>query len=335
MIKPEILRRAVEEGLLNPEQADPLLDFINRQQDAEQSSAQDEEQLKFVRNFGDIFITIGVAFVAISIATMDLQSWQWWLSAGCFVALAEWLVRQRRLALPGMAILLSIMYFVAQGAGLPDIDLFADQYSSIPSLLLLAGCAGAFYWRYGMPFSLLPMALSIVTIALIGLGEELLQHQWLFTLTGLVVFAVAMTFDSKDRHRQLRWSDCGFWLHLLASPLIVHGVMTTLIFSDAPVLNALGNEILLISFFIVFMLIALLVDRRAMLVSSSSYGIYAIFMLLENSPVSAENLPLVVFIGFGLFIIFFGTFWYRLRSIIFRPLAGTAIAKLVPDFNGK
>ncbi len=335
MIKPEILQRAASQGLITPEQAGPLLEFINRHQDADLPAGQDEEQLKFVRNFGDIFITIGVAFVAMSIATMHLENWQWWLAAGCFVALAEWLVRQRRLALPGMAILLSIMYFVAQGAGLPDIDLFADPYSSTPSLLLLAGCAGAFYWRYGMPFSLLPMALCLVTIALIGLGEELLEHQWLFTLTGLVVFTVAMTFDSKDRQRQLRWSDCGFWLHLLASPLIVHGIMTTLIFSDTPLLNALGNEILLISFFIVFMLIALLVDRRAMLVSSSSYGIYAMFILLENSTVSAENLPLIVFIGFGLFIIFFGTFWYRLRSIIFRPLVHTAIARLVPDFNGK
>ncbi|WP_261841375.1 hypothetical protein [Aliamphritea ceti] len=335
MLKPDILHRAAAQGLLTPEQVDPLVDFINQQNDADLNTAHDEEQLKFVRNFGDIFITIGVAFVAMSIATMNLQSWQWWLAGGCFVALAEWLVRQRRLALPGMAILLSIMYFVAQAAGLPEIDLFADQFSSIPSLLLLAGCAGAFYWRYGMPFSLLPMALSLVTIALIGLGEQLLEHQWLFTLIGLVVFSIAITFDSKDRQRKLRWSDCGFWLHLLASPLIVHGIMTTLIFSDSPLLNALGNEILLISFFVVFMLVALLVDRRAMLVSSSSYGIYAIFTLLENSPVSAENLPLVVFIGFGLFIIFFGTFWYRLRTVIFRPLQNSRVANLVPDFTDK
>ena len=104
MIDPEILHKAARKGLLKPEQVEPLSDFINQQGNDTTAKVHDEEQLKFVRNFGDIFITLGVAFIALSVASMDLQSWQWWLATGCFVALAEWLVKQRRLALPGIAI---------------------------------------------------------------------------------------------------------------------------------------------------------------------------------------------------------------------------------------
>jgi hypothetical protein len=43
---------------------------------------------------------------------------------------------------------------------------------------------------------------------------------------GLRVFAAAMSFDLSDRDRMTRRSDCAFWLHLLAAPLIVHSLIS-------------------------------------------------------------------------------------------------------------
>jgi hypothetical protein len=44
----------------------------------------------------------------------------------------------------------------------------------------------------------------------------------------LVVFGIALRWDASDRERRTRRADVAFWLHLLAAPLLVHPVFTTL-----------------------------------------------------------------------------------------------------------
>jgi hypothetical protein len=44
-----------------------------------------------------------------------------------------------------------------------------------------------------------------------------------------------------------------------------------------------------------------------------------------------ENVTLVVFMLFGVFIVFFGTYWYKSRSLIFAPIAGKSISRYVPS----
>lgn len=319
----ETLERAAHRGIISQQQLKELIIFSSAEDNDEPVG---EEQLRFVRNFGDIFITLGVLFVTFSVAAMDLSQLQWLLPAAIFLGAAEWLVRIRRLALPGIAILISTLYFLSQALDISEFETAALQF------LTLSGCSFLFYLRYRMPFSLLPVAAGLVAATVSIVGVDMFKHQILFTVLGLIVFITAMSFDARDRKRQLRASDCGFWLHLLASPLIVHGMMTTLLFSETGLLEAGTNrEIALLLFFTIFLLTALFVDRRAMLVSSLSYAIYAIFQVVSSNLLDSSNLPLVIFIGFGVFIILFGTYWYKLRRLIFGVLRGSWPTRFVPE----
>jgi len=319
----ETLERAAQRGIISHAQLQELITFSSAEDSDEPAG---EEQLRFIRNFGDIFITLGVLFVTFSVAALNLSQLQWLLPAALFLGAAEWLVRIRRLALPGIAILISTLYFLSKALEISQFETATLQF------LTLSGCSFLFYLRYRMPFSLLPVAAGLVAAVISSIGVDILKHQLVFSALGLTVFLVAMSFDARDRKRQLRASDCGFWLHLLASPLIVHGMMTTLLFSDAGVLDAGTNrEIVLLLFFILFLLTALFVDRRAMLVSSLSYALYAIFKVVSSNILDGSNLPLMIFIGFGIFIVLFGTYWYKLRRLIFAAFRGSWPARFVPE----
>jgi hypothetical protein len=232
------------------------------------------------------------------------------------------LVRARRLALPGIAILLSMLYFIS------EIGDFQTQEHALFNVGLMTAVAAAFYLRHRMPFSLLPIAAGVISIASLVMGIDLSELAIVVAGYGLAIFAVAMWFDAQDTARQTRLSDCAFWLHLLAAPLIVHGVMVSLLSPGG--VAAPFREILTIMFFIGFFLLALFVDRRALLVSSISYAIYAVITLAEGHVIRLENITLVVFMLFGVFIVFFGTYWYKVRSLVFAPIASRSISGYVP-----
>ncbi|WP_126452224.1 hypothetical protein [Sulfuriflexus mobilis] len=316
------LQGAVVRGIIKDEQVEPLLVFLNEDEQQTADTGTGEEQLRFVRSFGDIFITLGILFVAVSLSRFELQAYANLIPVAAFALTAEWLVRVRRLALPGIAILLSMLYFTSQ------VGDFQTQQHGLFTAGLMTAVAAAFYLRHKMPFSLLPIAAGIIGIVTFLLRIDLGELSIVLAGYGLAIFAVAMWFDIQDTARQTRLSDCAFWLHLLAAPLIVHGVMVSLL-SPAGI-EAPYREILTILFFIGFFLLALYVDRRALLVSSISYAIYAVIQLAEGHVIRLENITLFVFLLFGVFIVFFGTYWYRARSLIFAPIAKKSISAYVP-----
>jgi hypothetical protein len=244
-----------------------------------------------------------------------------------FLAVAEWLVRVRRLALPGIAILISILFFVNKAIA------FDHENATIFGLGILCLTSLLFYLRYKMPFSLLPLAAGLVSIAIAQIGVDVIKHPLIFTGFGLLVFIIAMWFDSRDTARVSHLSDSAFWLHLLASPLIVHGAMVTMLFSDQAWIQAMGKEVIIVTFFSGILLLALLLDRRAMLISTQLYMIYALTQLLQGQLNSTQNLLIYILMALGLFVIFFGTYWYKTRRLIFGFLSSSVISRYIPDLN--
>lgn len=59
------LEEAAEKGIINKTQVEPLLSFLNGNVSEEREN-NSEEQLRFVRSFGDIFITLGIVFVMVA-----------------------------------------------------------------------------------------------------------------------------------------------------------------------------------------------------------------------------------------------------------------------------
>jgi len=320
------LQQAADQGIIHPEQVEPLFLFLNTSA-VPSAELNAEEPLKFIRSFGDVFITLGVVLLVIAINMLALDGYTYLIPVAGFVIMAEWLVRVRRLALPGIGILLAILYFVNKAIH------FDHEHATTLGIATLCVTSLLFYLRYRMPFSLLPLATGIVTIVVIQIGIDVMENPIIFVALGLVVFAIAMVFDALDPSRVTHLSDSAFWLHLLAAPLIVHGAMVSMLTSDLTWIQSMNKEILMIIFFSGFFLLALLVDRRALLISTQLYAIYALTQLLQEQLSSSQNIVMYVMIGLGLFVIFFGTYWYLARRLIWGFLAGSRVSRFLPDFS--
>ncbi|MCK5661964.1 MAG: hypothetical protein KAI17_00690 [Thiotrichaceae bacterium] len=326
MISKSLLQKAVEQKLLTSDQVDPLFQFLS-QQEPESLEGTQEEPLRFIRSFGDIFITIGIIMLVLAINMAELSGYAYFIPVAGFVLISEWLVRVRKLALPGIAILISILYFVNKAIE------FNHQQASTFGLSILCFTSLIYYLRYKMPFSLLPLAMGLVAIVIIQLGWNVVERPAILAVMGFIVFIVAMSFDILDTQRVSHLSDSAFWLHLLASPLMVHGLMFSMLSSNDQWIQSIDTEVIIISFFIGFFLLALLVDRRAMLISTQLYMIYAVTQLLQNQINNTQNVLMLVLMALGLFVLFFGAYWYLARKFIFGFLSQTAISRYVPDLT--
>ena len=326
MISRELLQKAADKSIIENSQVEPLLAFIQGQQ-TKPAVENREEPLKFIRSFGDIFITLGVVILVIAINMLPLSDYHYLIPVIGFVLVAEWLVRVRRLALPGIAILISILYFVNKAIA------FDHENATIFGLGVLSVTSLLFYLRYKMPFSLLPLTVGLVAIVIIQIGVDVIDNPLIFAGLGFLVFVVAMWFDVRDTARVSHLSDSAFWLHLLASPLIVHGAMVSLLFSQQAWIQAKDKELIIIAFFAAFLLLALFLDRRAMLVSTQLYMIYALTQVMEGQLDSTQNVLIYVLMALGLLVIFFGTYWYKVRRLIFGFISGSLVSRFVPSFD--
>src|SRR3546814_11904190 len=103
----------------------------------------------------------------------------------------------------------------------------------------------------------------------------------LVLIAGLGVFTLAMWWDRSDRVRQTRRSDVAFWIHLLAAPMIAHPIFHLLGVTDGGNIGS-GAAVLVIGVYILFGLIALAIDRRALLVSAPAYVPFAMTQLFRT-----------------------------------------------------
>ena len=330
MISRDLLQAAADKDIIRQDQLEPLLDFIQRRQSGAEETIESnnhEEPLRFVRGFGDVFITMGIVLLVIAINMLPLSGFLYFLPVLGFVIMAEWLVRVRRLSLPGIAILIAILYFVNKAIN------FDHENATVFGLGVLALTSLLFYLRYKMPFSLLPVAAGVVAIAIVQIGADLIEYPIIFSVLGLIVFIVAMSFDIRDTERNTHLSDSAFWLHLLAAPLIIHGLMISVLFSQQQWLADMSHAVFIVLFFIGVLLIALLLDRRAMLVATQLYMVYAVTQLLEGQLGSTQNIIIYVLLILGFAIIFFGTYWYKTRRLLYGFLIGSTISRFVPAFT--
>lgn len=256
------LEAAAAAGVISAEQVGPLQDFLASRAAGVVPAASGEEDLRFIRNFHDVFLAIGIILLAIGLAvgvgvyitTTETANPQVGtittgvLFAGCAAlmwGLGEVFARRRRLFLPAIAIVLSLTGFMIVATGLlyagvlvgTGFDGSGLDWSRMPPELrwgvLLAMAMAfiapfAFYLRFRLPFSLGltggGIAAFIVVAAMIADFETTMQYLPLLSLVlGLALFAAAVTYDARDPTRTSRYSDNGFWLHFAAAPLILNG----------------------------------------------------------------------------------------------------------------
>lgn len=282
--------------------------------------------------------------------------------------LAEIFTRRRRMALPSIVLLLAFAgaAYLAVGSvvALPVFAIAGEnltagnqalsgQQSAGPgtAALLLAATltallARAHWRRFRVPITIAAGA-GIVTAALIAAAN--LAMDWLtgtdadlpnmliVFAAGLGVFALAMRWDMTDRMRTKRRSDVTFWLHLLAAPLIVHplfsalGVIGSGSGQEIGVLSALA----VIAIYAVLTLVALAIDRRALLVSALAYVLIALTFLFDRFGAVELNFALTALV-IGSALLTLSAMWSGIRNAVLACLpdrwrAGLPPAAAVPE----
>mgnify|MGYP000551349169 CR=1 FL=1 len=124
-----------------------------------------------------------------------------------------------------------------------------------------------------------------------------------------------MYWDSADRSRQTRSSDVAFWLHLVSAPMIVHPIFTSLGVFDGS--GSIATSLIVVGLYILLALISIAVDRRAIMVSSLVYVIYAFSSLLENTGMVSYNFALTG-LCIGATLLLLSAFWHTSRKQILK-----------------
>lgn len=317
------LEAAVAKGVLERSAADGLAEFLIQSRNAAANDA-DEERLRLITGFNDIFVTIGIALFLGALYYLIGYG----LSGSLGVAAASWglaevFTKRKRMALPSIVLLITFVLssaFSGWHVFAPDIETsnFYDGKLHGLSFGLAAVAASTLHWfRFHVPITVAAFAAGLVAIAttlVTSVNETLISNYpvAVFTPFGIAVFLAAMKFDMSDRNRLTQRTDIAFWLHLLAAPLIVHSIVYPLMSESA---MSTGAAISILALFAVLSLVALAIDRRALLVSSLLYLGYASSQILTWSGVASENLGLSVLIVGGTVLVL-SVAWQPMRRLV-------------------
>ena len=345
------LEAAVAAGAMPATAADSLRRYVAN---ANASPAVDEENFRLLSGFNDIFVTIAavllltaMAWIGNAAAPSD-RSAPWPLGAVLVAAsawgLAEFFTRRRRMALPSIILLLafvgavfvgsaSAIYHLLETFGSDFRTSFGNNESERGNVLigsLVAICAAVtvgaawLHWRrFRVPITVATGAVALVA-GIIGVTMTSIPQARdsvlpLVFAGGLGLFALAMWWDMSDRERLTRRSDVAFWLHLAAAPMIAHSVFNGLGVFDGGI--GAGTAVGVVGLYILFAIVALAIDRRALLVSSLVYVLYAMRTLFDQFGAVKLNVALTGLI-IGSALLMLSAFWHPIRRVVIGGLPG-------------
>lgn len=332
MYSDDDVNAAVSAGIFSAEAASAFRTLAAQRQ---HTVLADEEHFRLLSGFNDIFVVIACVLLLGSVA---------WLAgsvapllgalgvAACAWGLAEFFVRQRRMALPAIALLAAFV-----GACAVAMLIALGEQSRQDELVLLAAssAAGVAAWLHWRRFRV-PLTVAAGAAAALGMVIALLLALWpaldaytnaLLLTGGAASFVLAMHWDRQDPARQQRQSDVAFWLHLLAAPLLVHPFFAMLgILQGSASLPAL---LAVMALYLLFALLSLAIDRRALMVSALAYVLYAFSQLLQTAGLQGTGYAVAgLLIGGGLLTL--SAFWQRCRSALLPHLPARWLAGLPP-----
>ncbi|MBX9930933.1 MAG: hypothetical protein K2Y56_05270 [Methylobacterium sp.] len=349
MIDRLLLDRAVARGIVTESQALALLDLGQEPALKLADPPNDDERLRFVSGFADIFVTIGLLlFLGTSayIASETIgDAFGSALVAAMSWGLAEFFTRRRRMALPSIVLLVafatasfSAVVFLFAGAkavGIPPFGIVAPNLDApLPVAAAALGTLGLValhYRRFQVPITIAAgtAALAGTLVALVfALAPDFAERSQngLLIVAGLAIFAFAMRYDISDPERTSRATDTAFWLHLLAAPLIVHPVLSAMTAGSGGFTGSAAAGLVL-AVVLVLALVALVTDRRAILVAGMTYTVIAFGTLIRDLGYANRSLPLSL-LALGAFVLLLSAGWHPLRGLILRALPRGLAARL-------
>ena len=351
MYSEDDLNAAVNAGALSQQAADALRAHAAG---SRATPAVDEEHFRLIGGFNDIFVVIACVILLTSVGwiggNVNLLVGSIAVAASSW-ALAEFFTRQRRMALPSILLLVTFVAAVMVAAmpfggvllrlaGLTFADANASGVAQAGLMNVgnvgIAGPAGALaallHWRrFKVPITVAAGASALFSeglFVLVGLVPGGQQAISAFTFAcGAVVFIAAMRWDASDPQRTTRNSDVAFWLHLLAAPLLVHPVFSALgvLGGNVNTLQAAG----VVAIYVLIALVSLAIDRRAMMVSSLGYVLFAFGALLKNFGSIGTSFATTALLVAGALLLL-SAFWQRSRRAVLGVLPANLRPLLAP-----
>jgi hypothetical protein len=297
---------AVAAGVLSSESARRLHEHVAG---LRREHASDREAFRLVGGFNDIFVAIACCLFLISFGTL-LSSYRgvaFMLVGVSAWILAEYFTRKKHLALTSLVLLAA----VAAGVFFSCADLTGDMRvaGGATAVLSLA------HWKRFQ----VPAAVACGVAATVGLGlacvlvafPEVKKYlSSVFFCAGLAVLAQAMRWDCSDTARRTYRSEVAFWLHLLAAPMLVHPVFLFFRVFDGN--TNLKQTLVMTAMYMLIGFISLLIDRRALMISSLIYVLYAFATIFREYSITANGLALAaLFVSASLLLL--AAFWQPAR----------------------
>ena len=344
------LEAAVAGGVLTADQAAAFRDFIATER---QLPAADEEHFRLLTGFNDIFVGIAATILLIAVGWIGQYLGPRIDFVGpsplgpLFVAasawgLAEFFTLKRRMALPSIILLLAFAGGSFFATWFAEVLVVGERNVTAQGMFVLVGiasavaCAATFaHWRrFKVPITiavgaaaLASLVVTLVASLLIGGQPETINRpEWLriksllevtVLVLGIATFVLAMRWDASDRRRETRRSDVAFWLHLLAAPMIVHPVFSLLGLTTGEA--TVGGAVVVILLYVALAMVALAIDRRALLVSALAYVLWAINALFQQSGAVELSVALTALV-IGSALLLLSAFWANARKAVVGPL---------------
>ena len=319
MYSDEDLNRAIKKGIFS----NSAVDEFRNQVSSNRLNTDAQEHFKLIGGFNDIFIVIAcglLLFSSFSVLGSINPSLGYLVFLLLSWGLAEFFVLKRKMALPAIMLLIA---FVGSTAGLSHSLISISTESGAMMAAIFSATAAYIHW---LRFSV-PITVAVAIVALIGLIVSLFKvvfpdiSSWLSPLLlvcGIFSFAFAMSWDAADTLRKNYRSDVGFWLHLLAAPLIIHPIFTGLDILNGGEENIFSMAVVVL-LYLLLTIVSICIDRRVLMVSSLIYFITALSGLFESYDMMGESSAFTgIFVG-ALLLLMSG-YWQRVRAVLVNQL---------------
>jgi hypothetical protein len=360
MYSQQELDDAVAAGVITAAAANALRVHVEAQR---HSAIPDEEQLRLLTGFNDIFVSIAAAILLFAVGWIGQSIGQAtgliisdhgdqgpsFLAplavAGTAWGLALFFTARRRMALPSILLLLAFVGGVLATSAFVLVQIIGpDRFNGASQLLgatvgaisaaVAAGAAWLHWRRFHVPITVAAGAAAVagiflaIVVGIVQPTDAASTNKLILgfvLLLGIGMFLFAMWWDSSDRARITRRSDVAFWLHLLAAPMIAHPIFALMGLNNGTV--GVGEAFLVIGLYVLFGLTALAVDRRALLVSALAYVLYALTELFKQFGAVELNIALTALV-IGSALLLLSAYWHQARRLIVAQLPANLQARL-------
>jgi len=315
MYSDQDLDTAVEKGIFTENAVEQ---FRHSMATVNSNSEVDEENFRLIGGFNDIFVVLACGLLLFS-SLFFLNPINEHLAGFSFMllawGLAEFFVLKRKMSLPAIVLL-----FAFVGGSFSFISALFESMSQLSIMVAAGGATLAAYlhWlRFKVPMTVAAGMFALILITVSSFLKSFPEYaSWIFSvvaLCGFASFSLAMWWDAADTERVTRKSDVAFWLHLISAPLIIHPVFSTLgVFEGNQSLASMGLVIML---YILMTVISLIIDRRAFMVSSLVYVVYALSAVIQSYGNVSYSFALTGIL-MGAMLLLLSACWHTVRARI-------------------